>query len=81
MEHVLTMTNLKLKPSLFTPRPTTQDSQLLEYLINIKVKTFSHKVQVKTLTWSKCHFIVFCARQVTLVHQTKESNMPAPGEL
>ena len=25
MEHVLTMTNLKLKPSLFTPRPISYD--------------------------------------------------------
>ena len=25
VEHVLTMTNLKLKPSLFTPRPSVDD--------------------------------------------------------
>ena len=25
MKHVLTMANLKLKPSLFTPRPNVQD--------------------------------------------------------
>ena len=32
MEHVLTMANLKLKPSLFTPRPTVQCSPFLRHL-------------------------------------------------
>ena len=29
MEHVLTMANLKLKPSLFTPRPTSHTALIL----------------------------------------------------
>ena len=32
MEHVLTMANLKLKPSLFTPRPNEHD---MKYVVSI----------------------------------------------
>ena len=69
---------LCLLSSFLVHYKTFTSYSIIKYLINVKPITSSHKVQAKTFTWPN---MPFYARQVTLMHQTKESNKHAPGRV
>ena len=53
-------------------------SRLFKYLINKELMTFSNKIQAKTFTRPD---MLFYARKLTVMCQTKESNKRAPGRV